>query len=174
MNRFCTCALIPAVAFVLAGCGNTSDTEPSDDTQARELSTDSHTHSDGTTHDDHAHEAGEMHDHDHEEVALGTSMIGDMEVELAQGHGAVEPGKESHLVVKLPYSDDGETVIRAWIGTEDRTLSFVGKGEYAPSHDDYDIHATAPDPLPENAKWWIEIQKPDGTTVVGSVEPIMN
>ena len=111
--------------------------------------------------------------HGHDEVPLGTVQIGGLAVVLAQGHGAIAPGKEGHLVVKLPYSDFGATVVRAWIGTEDRTLSYVGKGEYAPSHDDYDIHATAPDPLPANAMWWIEIEKPDGTKLVGSAKPGM-
>ena len=88
-------------------------------------------------------------------------------------NGAVAAGKEGHLVIKLPYSDNGATVVRAWIGTEDRTLSFVGKADYAPSHDDYDVHALAPRPLPANAMWWVEIEKPDGTKVVGSVKPQM-
>ncbi|MHC5002451.1 MAG: hypothetical protein ACYTJ0_04945 [Planctomycetota bacterium] len=142
-----------------------------------------HTHEDGSTHEDHGDEPAEDaghaddhagdEDHAHDEVPLGTATIGEWQVELAQGHGAVVAGEESHLVVKLPYTDDGATVVRAWIGTDDRTLSFVGKGEYAPSHDDYDIHAMAPDPLPEDAMWWIEIEKPDGTKVVGSAKPIM-
>lgn len=109
------------------------------------------------------------HDHDHEEVSLGKHKIGKYEVEAAQSHGKVEAGKEGHLVIKLPYSDKGETVVRVWIGTEDRTLSTVGKGKYAASHDDYDIHAVAPKPLPKDAKWWIEIEKPDGTRIVGSI-----
>jgi hypothetical protein len=110
-------------------------------------------------------------DHAHAEEPLGTVKIGDMTVELAQGHGAVTAGKEGHLVVKLPYTDHGSTIVRAWIGTADRTLSYVGKGEYAASHDDYDVHATAPDPLPANTMWWIEIEKPDGTKAVGSAKP---
>jgi len=120
----------------------------------------------------HAEGAGGGHAHD--EVGLGTVTIGDLKVSLAQGHGKVTAGKEGHLVVKLPYSDKGATVVRAWIGTEDRTLSLVGKGGYAPSHDDYDVHAIAPDPLPENVMWWIEIQKPDGTKLVGSIKPLLN
>ncbi|RNC81845.1 MAG: hypothetical protein ED559_08695 [Phycisphaera sp.] len=104
---------------------------------------------------------------------MPTASLGDMTLELAQGHGVLEAGKESHLVVKLPYNDNGETIVRAWIGTEDRTLSMVGKGQYAPSHDDYDIHTVAPIPLPENTMWWIEIEKPDGTKVVGSTNPII-
>ena len=107
-------------------------------------------------------------DHEHEETPLGTFDVGGLMIEAAQSHGNVEPGKESHLVVKLPYKDDGASVVRAWLGTEDRTLSTVGKGEYGASHDDYDIHAVAPDPLPEGTKWWLEIEKPDGTKIVGS------
>lgn len=116
--------------------------------------------------------AGGMEDdHDHgEEVALGTATVGDFEVEAFQGHGETEPGKEMHLVVKLPYNDSGASEVRAWIGTEDRFASVVGKGDYAASHDDYDIHAVAPDPLPEGAAWWIEITQPDGTTHVGSID----
>lgn len=110
-------------------------------------------------------------DHDHgEEVALGTATVGDLEVEAFQGHGETEPGKEMHLVVKLPYNDSGASEVRAWIGTEDRFASVVGKGEYASSHDDYDIHAVAPDPLPEGAAWWIEVTQPDGSTHVGSID----
>ena len=122
----------------------------------------------------HPHEGEEEHAHEEgEEVSLGTFKAGDMEIEAAQGHGMVEPGKESHLVLKLPYKDDGTTVVRAWIGTEDRTMSAVGKGDYAASHNDYDIHAVAPSPLPADAKWWVEIEKPDGTKTVGSVAPKM-
>ena len=107
-------------------------------------------------------------DHEHDEVALGTFPIGEHAVALSQGHGAVEPGKESHLVIKLPFQDGGATVVRAWIGTQDRTLSLVGKADYAASHDDYDVHVTAPDTLSEGSAWWVEIERPDGTTAVGS------
>ena len=133
----------------------------------------SHSHDDLGAHaheeEEHEHEKEDEHEHEHEEVALGTYDVSGISVEAAQGHGNVEAGKESHLVVKLPYNDNGETLVRAWIGAEDRTLSSVGKGDYAPSHDDFDVHAVAPDPLPENAKWWLEIEKPDGTKAVGSI-----
>ena len=110
-------------------------------------------------------------DEHHDEVSIGTVTIGEHVIELSQGHGAVAAGAEGHLVVKLPYSDDGATVVRAWIGGEDRTFSLVGLAEYAPSHDDYDVHAVAPDPLPEGALWWIELEQPDGTKLVGSATP---
>ncbi len=127
----------------------------------------------GHDHDADGSEHADEEEHAHDEVSLGTVTIGDLEVELAQGHGKVAAGKEGALVVKLPYKDDGATIVRAWIGTEDRTLSLVSKGEYAPSHDDYDMHAAAPDPLPENVMWWVEIEKPDGSKVVGSAKPLL-
>ena len=119
-------------------------------------------------------EAAAEEDHEHAETALGTFEIGGLPIELAQGHGVVTAGKESHLVVKLPFNDGGSTVVRAWIGSADRTLSRVGKGEYAPSHDDYDVHATAPDPLPPGALWWVEIERPDGTILIGSAPPLLD
>ena len=135
----------------------------------------SHTHADGTVHVDHAPAptTDHGHDHGHDERPLPTAMIGEMSVELAQGHGPITAGQEGHLVIKLPYQDGGSTIVRAWIGTEDRTLSFVGKGVYAPSHDDYDLHAMAPDPLPADVRWWIEIERPDGQRAVGSASPIL-
>ena len=165
-------AALAALGLALAGCSETGsnnehahgpDThEHAPAPQASGAGGDTHVHADGSTHANHAHD----------ETPLEPATIGDMTVELAQGHGIVTAGQESHLVVKLPYNDNGATVVRAWIGTSDRTLSFVGRGEYAPSHDDYDIHAMAPNPLPANTMWWIEIEKPDGTKVVGTARPM--
>ena len=115
-------------------------------------------------------EDGDHDDHDHgEEAPLGSHEIEGIKVEAAQGHGAVEAGKEGHLILNLPYNDNGETVVRVWIGTADKTLSAPGKGVYAAEHNDYDIHTMAPDPLPADAKWWVEISKPDGTKATGSI-----
>lgn len=134
-----------------------------------------HDHAEGQDHD-HGTETAEAHGHDHdhgEEVELGVLTAGDMQIAASQSHGNVEAGKEGHLVIKLPHNDAGATVVRAWIGTEDRTLSTVGRGEYAAGHNDYDIHAMAPNPLPEGTMWWVEIEKPDGTKAIGSIAPKM-
>lgn len=162
MIRFTLCL----VTLSLVACGG------SDPSQAHGHSHEGpHGHSHPHEHegDDHAHEGD---DHAHEEVSLGVLALGDLEVQLAQGHGNVEAGKESHLVVKLPYSDGGATRVRAWIGTSDRTASLVGRADYAAGSDDYDVHATAPSPLAADAMWWVEIEKPDGTKLLGSKAPI--
>ena len=136
-----------------------------------------HTHQqsgDGDGSDDHSGEdPAEEHGHEHEEVSIPSTKVGEWTVQLKQGHGSVSAGEEGHLVVVLPFNDGGATTVRAWLGSADRTLSYVGKGEYAPSHDDYDIHAEAPDPLPDDVQWWIEIERPDGTKATGSAQPIL-
>ena len=119
---------------------------------------------------DEAH--GDETEHAHDETPLGSCDLDGLRVEVAQGHGVLRAGEEAHLVVKLPYTDSGATIVRAWLGGPDRTQSFVGRGEYAASHDDYDLHAVAPDPLPDDCLWWIEIAQPDGTKRLGSVEPL--
>jgi hypothetical protein len=135
--------------------------------------TDSTAGTGGTTSGNGAPSVGGGHDHAHNEVDLDAVTIAEWTVALAQGHGSVAAGVQGHLVVKLPYNDNGATVVRAWIGGKDRLLSMVGRGVYAPSHDDYDIHVMAPDTLPANTMWWIEIQTPDGAKVVGSAQPIL-
>jgi len=158
----------------LAGCDARN---ASDGAVAHDHDHDGHDHDhDGHDHEhdghDHDHDG---HDHDHgEEMPLPPLVIGDLSIACSQFHGPLQAGTEGHLAVKLPYSDDGASVVRAWIGGEDRTMSMVGLGVYAASHDDYDIHTMAPDPLPADARWWIEIEQPDGTTLLGSVAPIVD
>ena len=157
-------ALIITATFALSGCGKESSAPESAD--AHEHGADSHVHedADATMSDS----GGSSHEG---EVALAPITVGGMTVTLAQEHGELEAGKELHLIVRLPYSDNGATVIRAWLGTEDRFGSIVEKAQYASSPDLYNVHAIAPDPLPENTMWWIEIEKPDGEKLLGAAEP---
>lgn len=174
-----TLTLITMLAAMLwlAGCGNGGGNGGGAETGGTE-SDGTHTHADGTVHTGAEHgdepSGGAEHGHhgEHDETPLGTTTIAGMIVTAAQGHGNVEAGKLGHLVIKLPYNDGGESIVRAWIGTKDRDLYLVERGEYAPSHDDYDVHVEAPAPLPDGAAWWIEIEKPDGTKVRGSIDMI--
>lgn len=117
--------------------------------------------------------AGAMEeDHDHEEVELGTVFLGPLKAMLAQAHGPLVAGEEAGLIVVLPEEVGAQAVVRAWLGGPERTESFVGRGEYAPSHGDYDVHAMAPDPLPPGVEWWVEVELPDGTRHVGHHAPL--
>lgn len=169
------------LAFALAGTLALSACEESGND-----ADDGHTHAPGEEHE-HGSEAGDHHgqgdDGDrgrghagadpHEEghgdmFALGPVELGGLTVRALQGHGEAAAGKELHLVVELPEEAAGSTV-RAWIGTDDRLASMVALAEYSESGGGHELHAVAPDPLPENAAWWIEVERSDGTTHVGSV-----
>jgi len=169
--------LTGAGAASLAGCD-------AGDPAAPPAATDDHDHDqdhpggpdhdhDGDDHDgdDHDHEEGMAGDdhHGEENVALGSFSIGDISAEAWQGHGEAAPGKELHLVLALSPDDAGASVVRVWIGTEDRLASIVSRAAYDAEHGDYDAHAMAPIPLPEDARWWIEVERPDGTIVTGSI-----
>lgn len=127
-------------------------------------------------HDDHdhgdEHSGGDGHSDEHADAKdLPDATIGAMTLKLKQA-GAIEAGKEAVLLVKLSESDKGQTIVRAWIGSDDRTLSRISKGEFVAKDTEYHLHVRAPKPLPEGAMWWIEIEKPDGTKSVGSVAPL--
>ena len=171
--KACTSTIITIPLLLLAfSCSEQGSDTGTSSAESQQVG--STTGADATATGNATSDAGNGHDHAHNEVDLEPAAIGDLTVSLAQGHGGVAAGKEGHLVVKLPYSDNGSTIVRAWIGGKDRTLSMVGRGVYAPSHDDYDVHAMAPDELPANTLWWIELQKPDGTKIVGSTSPILD
>lgn len=105
---------------------------------------------------------------DHGLASLGTVTVGDMEVQAFQGRGEAAGREELRLLVKLAGGDVGSTV-RAWIGTDDRYASVIALAQYSAAHGGYELRAEAPDPLPESASWWIEVEMPDGRTHVGSV-----
>ena len=166
ITRIALAALLSS-AIAISGCGEEA---------AHDHDHDGHTHAEGDGHDHDEHAEGDGHEHakgdDHEhgdEVSLGQVAIGDISAEAFQGHGDVEAGKELHLIVKFEEATPGASTVRAWIGTDDRLSSTVAKAEYVEGEHAYELHAVAPDPLPENAMWWIEVEAADGTKSVGSV-----
>ncbi|MDX1565455.1 MAG: hypothetical protein R3236_08625, partial [Phycisphaeraceae bacterium] len=74
----------------------------------------------------------------------------------AHQHGAV---KEGALSVKVDGAKAADLIVRVWLGSEDRTGSVVAKAEYKADHQDFDAHVELPDPMPEGAQWWVEVQK---------------
>jgi hypothetical protein len=112
------------------------------------------------------------HGHTHDEVSIGSASVNGITIELAQGGGALAPGKEGHLLVKLS-EHNGTATVRAWIGTPNRLASVVSRGSYDESHGNYNVHAMAPDPMPFECQWWIEIEKPDGSKGVVPGKPIL-
>jgi len=148
-------------AFWIAGCGGSDDSS--------DMHGDDHDHPHGE-HDGHDHGDGQDHGVTEEHgpmMDLANFAIGDMDVHAQQAGGPVRAGQEYVLFVTLPESNAAQPVVRAWIGTDDRTLSGgVATADYEEGH--YHVHVMAPTPLPQDAMWWVEVEQADGTKLVGS------
>lgn len=143
-----------SATLMIAGCGGGDD------------------HDHGEDHAGHNHDEEGAHGDDHSDAKdLPDATIGGVSVKLQQV-APIKAGEEVVLLVKLPESSESQTIVRAWLGGEDRTLYRVEKGHYVADEGVYDVHVTAPDPLPADAMWWVEVEKPDGSKAVGSTKPI--
>ncbi len=101
---------------------------------------------------DHHHEAGR---------SLGQVKIGDYEIEVLQ-QSKVEAGKESIFEIKIVKGAPEPKAIRAWIGIESARGSVKAKSH---KHgDEISIHCEAPNPIPEGAKLWVELETDAGKT----------
>lgn len=107
--------------------------------------------------EEHKHKEGEKHEHG-DEKALGEVTLNGVAFTVALV-GKVTPGQEVEIVLKskgaLP-----KTPVRGWIGIESAKGSAKGK-----AHDEDGglcIHAEVPNPLPAEAKVWVEIDGDGG------------
>jgi hypothetical protein len=65
------------------------------------------------------------------------------------------------------YVEGGEPVaVRAWIGDEAATNVVVTKAEYEVDH--HCAHLEVAQPMPEDARFWLEIETADGQRLKGS------
>lgn len=107
----------------------------------------------------HQHHAGEKHD-------LGTIKVGDFEV-TASYSGTIAPGKEVDVDLSLKGERGKVAAIRSWIGAQDAKGSIKAKA--APEGEGYHAEVEAPEPLPEGAAVWVEIETNQGQTLIGSL-----
>lgn len=120
---------------------------------------------------DHHEDHGDIHNNAVDLIVIDADASG---ISARQANGAIQAGQECILLVKLDAPSQEIKAVRAWIGGEDRTLSQVGLGHYDADESLYDIHAIAPKPLAEDAMWWIEVERSDGTKVFSTAKPLTN
>jgi hypothetical protein len=73
--------------------------------------------------------------------------------------------EDGHYNIKI-VSGGEVNAVRVWVGPEDASGVMVAKG--ATEFDYHHCHVELPDPLPEDAKLWIEIESPKGELFKGS------
>lgn len=113
--------------------------------------------------------------HGGEVVELGTTKIGELSVRASREKGEIKPGGDAPLDVWLMTADGKPatvSAVRFWIGTQDAKGSVKAKAEIEdpkqPNH--WHTHAEVPNPLPEGAKLWMEIEEPGGRRSTGWFE----
>ncbi|HZW10123.1 MAG TPA: hypothetical protein VFF69_09495 [Phycisphaerales bacterium] len=157
---FLACAA--AAGLALGGCGEAADDH--DHGGAGE----SHEHGpDGTEGEAHE-EAGGDHAHEHDAAGkrdLGSATVGAYTVRAAH-YGAITPGEESDVDISVAGGEGAPAAVRAWIGLEDGSGSMKAKAE--PEGANFHAHVEAPDPLPQDARLWVEIETAGGETLAGS------
>lgn len=73
--------------------------------------------------------------------------------------------KDGHLNLRITGGE--VAAVREWVGPEDASGVVVVKTEI--ENDYHHGHIEMPDPIPADARLWIEIEAPDGTLHKGSV-----
>lgn len=110
-------------------------------------------HAEGDAAGDHGHGA-----------ALGTIKIGAWTVAVS---GEIKAGSEAHLDIALSGSSANPGAVRVWIGSQDGKGAMKQKADGSGMH--YHAHTDAPNPIPPDAKLWIEIDDGRGNKPVGGI-----
>lgn len=169
MNASHLLLIAVAAASVAIGCDNDHGHADTHGT-----STDAHGHSHGPN-GEHVADDAKKAGHDGPVIALGSSTAGAFQVTTTRDEGAIEAGKDAAIdVIVTPAA--GATAkasaVRFWIGTEDAKGSVKAKAEVedpaAPNR--WHNHAEIPDPIPADAKLWVEIEADGGAKSVTSFD----
>jgi hypothetical protein len=162
-------------ALAIGGCGERAGEHDHGGTGDAET----HEHAPGETHE---HAADETHegtgaggvegggDHGHEHDAairhdLGSAAVGAYEVRVAR-YGDLTPGQECDVDISLGGGAAAAAAVRVWIGVEDGSGSMKARAEA--EGEGFHAHVEAPDPMPQDARLWVEVESADGQTSRGS------
>lgn len=150
------------VAVGLVGCerkpdGGSAKTPPAGTTAGADHG---HAHAEPAPADD-GHHGGPV-------IELGSAEVAGMTVRASRDAGEIRAGGDAPVDV---WIDDGvgpAAVVRFWIGTEDAKGAIKAKAEI--ENGKWHTHTEIPDPLPADARLWVEIEDKDGATHVVSFE----
>lgn len=143
MKKTILCSLL-AVAFATTGCGGPGGGDaPAPNT------------ADGTP------AAPPAPDYDIPMTNLEPLKIGDYDVQPMYE----EELSDGHFNIKITGGE--VAAVREWVGPEDASGVVVVRTEI--ENDYHHGHVEMPNPIPDDARLWIEIETPEGETLKGSV-----
>jgi hypothetical protein len=106
--------------------------------------------------------------HSGENIELGTVQVGTMTIRAARDKGEIKPGGDAPIDVWIDGGlGNGVSAVRFWIGVEDAKGSVKAKADVEDGK--WHAHAEVPNPMPVDAKFWVEIETAKGEKSVGSI-----
>jgi len=153
-----------SAALLAAGCSRAPDShgETPTPTTAHHDDHDHDGHDHG--HDHHGDDQGSGHGHG-DAVELGTVTIGSLTV-VASREGDVVAGES--VPVDASITGGEVEVVRFWIGSEDGRGSLKAKADR--EEGGWHTHVEVPDPLPADARLWIELERSGGERSLASLD----
>lgn len=148
-------ALFLVTMALIAGCGGEATVEPTEEAPAVEIAAPATSEAPAT-----------------EAAAGGKDVDGIMMYDLPPvtiGPYTVQPMYEEKLEdghFNLQISGGEVAAVREWVGPEDASGVMVVRTEI--ERDYWHGHVEMPDPIPADARLWIEIETPDGSLLKGS------
>lgn len=158
MNRLLMVSLVVAASYAVWGCEKkAAEPKPTGTTAP---APDAHDHAGH----DHDHEHADGHDHG-ATTQLGTAEAGGFSVKASRD-GELKAGGDAPVDVWITGGTGKPIAVRFWIGTQDAKGSIKAKAEL--EKDNWHTHVEVPDPLPADAKLWVEIEAEGGAKSTAS------
>ncbi len=106
-------------------------------------------------------------------IPLGQTDIGPFHVLATRDQGDIVPGKDAPIdltITPAPNATRRVRAVRFWIGVADAKGSVKAKAsvENPDEPNRWHTHAEIPNPIPEHAQLWVEIEDEQSTTHTGS------
>lgn len=110
--------------------------------------------------------------HGGEIIELGSTKLGDLTLRASRDKGEIKAGSDAPIDLWVTTADGkpaAVTAVRFWIGTEDAKGSVKARAEIEDPKDAsrWHTHAEIPNPLPDGAQLWVEIETAEGKKTAG-------
>lgn len=141
---------------------------------------DSHDHGSGSSatttakQGDHGHAHDHDHDHSHghghshgPNVPLGEQTISGLTIKPTL-EGEIKAGQEASFDMKITGGQGKPAAVRLWIGSQDGRGALRARGEA--EKDGWHAHVEVPNPIPADAKLWVEVEPASGEKVLAGFD----
>lgn len=164
-----------AVLGVVAGCGKSDHVHLPDGSHPEDSGGNEtpkpHVHTADCKHDEkadgHTHGTGKV-------IELGQATVANFAVKATRDEGPITAGKDAPIDVTVTPAEGakGPVAVRFWIGTRDAKGSVKARAAIEDPKEPtrWHTHAEIPNPIPGDARLWVEVEAIGGVKTVESFD----